>query len=302
MFQRSIQGLPVFSNCKFAICILQFAFCNSLIVVSPFASSARAQSPELPSPTVGMPVDIEQLVLPGPELEPLPVTDKTPVVIRIDAVYPHGTDFRYDLVCYGLEPGTYDLRDYLRRKDGSSAADLPPLQFVVNSQLPPGQIEPNRLAFGSLPWLGGYRLLLIAAGIIWVAGLVWLVYPRRKPAAAVEAGPVATPVTLADRLRPLVTDAIAGRLSTSRLAELERALVSYWRRRLGLGEVSPGEALARLRHHPEAGPLISQLEAWLHRPAGSQPVDVNALLEPYRNVAPDELDPAPAATLAGGAA
>ena len=35
-----------------------------------------------------MPVDIEQQVLPGPELEPLPVTDKTPVVIRIDAVYP----------------------------------------------------------------------------------------------------------------------------------------------------------------------------------------------------------------------
>jgi hypothetical protein len=249
-----------------------------------------------------MPVDIEQLVLPGTELEPLPVTDKTPVVIRIDAVYPHGTDFRYDLVCYGLEPGTYDLRDYLRHQDGSSTADLPPLQFVVSSQLPPGQIEPNKLAFGSLPWLGGYRLLMIVAGVIWVAGLVWLVFPRRKPAAAVDAGPVATPVTLADRLRPLVTDAIAGRLSTARLAELERALVSYWRRRLALGDVSPGEAIARLRHHPEAGPLISQLEAWLHRPAGSQAVDVNALLESYRNVAPQELDQASAATVAGGAA
>lgn len=249
-----------------------------------------------------MPVQIEQLVLPGPELEPLPVTDKTPVVIRIDAVYPHGTDFRYDFVCYGLEPGEYDLRNYLRRKDGASASDLPALPFFVQSQLPPGQIEPNELSFGALPWLGGYRLMMIAAGVIWVAGLIWLVYPRRKPAAAVDTGPATAPVTLADRLRPLVTDAIAGKLSTARLAELERALVSYWRRRLCLGDVSPGEAISRLRHHPEAGPLISQLEAWLHRPAGSQPVDVNALLEPYRNVAPEELDQAPAATLAGGAA
>ena len=112
-----------------------------------------------------MPVDIEQQVLPGPELEPLPVTDKTPVVIRIDAVYPHGTDFRYDFVCYGLEPGEYDLRNYLRRKDGTSASNLPALPFFVQSQLPPGQIEPNKLAFGAFGWfvvgvwllLGGVR-------------------------------------------------------------------------------------------------------------------------------------------------
>jgi hypothetical protein len=237
-----------------------------------------------------MPVQIEQLVLPGPELEPLPVTDKTPVVIRIDAVYPHGTDFRYDLFCYGLEPGEYDLRNYLRRTDGASASNLPALPFFVHSQLPLGQVEPNKLAFGTLPWLGGYRLLMIVAGVIWVTGLVWLVYPRRKPAAAIDAGPVVAPVTLADRLRPLVTDAIAGRLSTARLAELERTLVSYWRRRLGLADLAPVDALARLREHPEASPLIKELEAWLHRPAGSREVDVNVLLAPYQNVAPAELD------------
>ena len=237
-----------------------------------------------------MPVLIEQVVLPGSELEPVAVTDKTLVVIRIDAIYPHGSAFRYDLVCYGLEPGEYNLCDFLKRKDGSSKDDLPPLPFLVESRLPAGQIEPHGLSFASLPWLGGYRLLMILAGVVWLAGLVWLVYPRRKKLAADAPDAVAAPVSLADRLRPLVIEAVAGRLAPARLAELERALVSYWRRRLNLESLTPVEALSQLRAHPEASPLVTQLENWLHRPAGDRPVDVALLLEPYRNIAPDALE------------
>ena len=83
-----------------------------------FAGPLWSQVPEIPRSTVGMPVQISDLVLPGPELEPVPITDETPVVVRIDAVYAHGTGFRYDLVCYTLEPGEFDVSDYLRRKDG----------------------------------------------------------------------------------------------------------------------------------------------------------------------------------------
>jgi hypothetical protein len=172
---------------------------------------------------------------------------------------------------------------------------LPVLTFKVGSLLPQGQIEPHGLSFASLPWLGGYRLMMIVAGILWIVGLVWLVYPRRKKAAA-HAAAAAPPLSLADRLRPLVTEAMAGRLPPAKLAELERALVSYWRRRLGLEDLAPMEALATLRAHPEASPLVTQLEAWLHRPAGQQSVDVAQLLEPYRNIAPEELDGAPALT------
>jgi hypothetical protein len=239
--------------------------------------------------TVGMPARIEQVVLPGSELEPVAVTDKTLVVIRVDAVYPHGTAFRYDLVCYGLEPGEYDLRKYLVRKDGSSTDDLPALPFKVETQLAAGQIEPHGLSFASLPWLGGYRLLMILAGVVWVAGLIWLLYPRRKKSVAMASETILPPMSLADRLRPLVTDAVAGRLAPARLAELERALISYWRRRLGLESLSPVEALSQLRVHPEASPLVTQLEIWLHRPAGDKNVDVAGLLEPYRNISPDVL-------------
>lgn len=265
--------------------LVLFAVALLLAATNLIATDAPASA----TSSVGMPVRMEQVVLPGSELEPVAVTDKTLVVIRIDAVYPHGTALRYDLVCYGLEPGEYDLRKYLQRKDGSSTDDLPALPFTVESRLAAGQIEPHGLSFASLPWLGGYRLLMILAGVVWVGGLIWLLFPRRKKSAAAASETILPPMSLADRLRPLVADAVAGRLAPARLAELERALVSYWRRRLSLESLTPVEALSQLRAHPEASPLVTQLETWLHRPAGDKNVDVTALLEPYRNIPPDVL-------------
>jgi hypothetical protein len=80
-------------------------------------------------------------------------------------------------------------------------------------------------------------------------------------------------------------------LPPERLAELERALVVCWRRRLGLTETAPAEALAKLRQHPDASPLMTQLEIWLHRPPGGEAVDINALLKHYQNIAADEMGP-----------
>src|SRR5664279_2863147 len=68
-----------------------------------------AEPPKLQSSTVGLPVDVKQIVLPGTELESTPWDDKSPVVVRIIEVYPHGDAFRYDLSYQGLEPGDYDL-------------------------------------------------------------------------------------------------------------------------------------------------------------------------------------------------
>lgn len=266
-----------------------------------------ADPPALPAGDVGMQVAIDGLVLPGTELEPVPVSDEIPVIIRIDDVAPHGTDLRYDLVCSGLEPGRFDLREFLRRKDGSTTDDLPELVFQVNSLLPAGQIEPHGLEASRLPWLGGYRSLMIMGALLWSALLIWLVWPR-KPKPVVEMHADKPPESLADRLRPLVTDAMSGQLPPAKLAELERALVQYWKRRLQIDEPSPARSIARLRVHPDAGPLIGQLETWLHRPAGNEQVDINELLEPYRDVsasdltAPaDEEHPSPSTALVGDA-
>ncbi len=220
--------------------------------------------------SVGMTGQIDQLVLPGSELEVRPLEDRrAPFVLRITDVYPHGSAFRYDLVYYGLEPGRYDLRNYLRRKDGSALGELPPVLVQVEPILPPGQVEPSPLELAPSPRLGGYRWLLALGGSLWCAGLVAIVVlgRRRVSEAVSNAG---KPATLADRLRPLVDAAVAGTLDQGQQAELERLLIGYWRKRLGLEQQSPSGAMAALRAHPQAGALIRTLEDWLHRPAADR--------------------------------
>ncbi len=198
--------------------------------------------------TVGLP-DRQTRVLPGSELEVKPLIDRrSPMIVRIVSVEPMGDGFRYDLEFTGLEPGKFDLREYLRRKDRSSTDDLPSIWVTISSVLPPGQVLPHDLETKGSPWLGGYRLLLIIGGTLWFGGLVAiLVVGRRR---LQEKRAAALPLTLADRLRPLVEDAVAGRRDTVRLAELERTLIVYWSRRLHLEANKPADALVSLREPP----------------------------------------------------
>jgi hypothetical protein len=237
--------------------------------------------------TVGLPVRLTQ-VLPGTELEVKPLVDRrSPIVLRIVSVEEMGNGYRYEFEYYGLEPGKFDLRDYLQRKDRSSAADLPPLRVTIGSVLPPGQIKPHDLEAHGSPWLGGYRLLLIIGATLWCMVFVAILYVGRRKVIQKQA--TTKPLTLADRLRPLVEDAVAGRRDTVRLAELERTLILYWTRRLHLDANKPAHALTILRGHPDAGPLLQQLEIWLHSPRPSSKIDVSALLAPYQNLPPDAL-------------
>lgn len=268
-------------RCFFAMLVTVASQHVALAQQAPPAAKADAQSRS----SVGRPVRIEQQVLPGTELEAKPLSDRdAKLVLRIISTYPHGTAFRYDLEYYGLEPGTFDLRDYLKRKDGSSTSDLPPMHVTVVSVLPPGQILPGALQSVSPPWIGGYVIVLILGAIAWLLGLIALIFVgrKRKHAAAIAAE---HKLTLAERLQPLVESAVAGRLTLDQQAALERLLLGYWSERLGLAEVDPAEAMQRLRNHPQAGQLLRQVEAWLHQPGGARDVDVAKMLAPYRGVA-----------------
>jgi hypothetical protein len=232
---------------------------------------------------VGLPVWIRDLVIPGPELQAAPVDTATPVIVRVAAVWPHGDALRYDLEVYGLDPGRHDLADHLARKDGSPVvvAGMPDLSLQVDSVLAEGQVQPSRPPITDPPAVGGYGSLVAIGGALWVAGLVALLAWGRRRKVAEEA-PVAQPLTVADRLRPLVDRAMAGTLGTTERAELERTLIAFWRQRKGLDETSAVTALTTLRDDDEAGPLLRQLESWLHRPSPSEAVDVAALLRPYQ--------------------
>jgi hypothetical protein len=235
---------------------------------------------------VGMPARIDQIVLPGTELEAKPLGDrKAPIVLRVIEVYPHGTDFRYDLVYYGLEPGRFDLRDYLQRIDRSSTAGLPAIPVEIKGTLPPGQVLPHPLEPAPGAAHGGYAILLWVAGGAWVGGLlgILLLRRRKKQADDIAVGPL----SLAERLRPLIEEAMAGTLTQGQRADLERMLLALWRRKLRLGDMKPAAAFAVLRQHPEAGPLLRQLENWLHRPGPLEQVDLTELLRPYRSLPAD---------------
>ena len=74
------------------------------------------------------------------------------MVVRIVAAYPHGDAYRYDLEYYALEPGTFDLRDYLQREDGSSTGrSCRHCRLTVRRRCHAGQVQPNALSPGRLP-------------------------------------------------------------------------------------------------------------------------------------------------------
>jgi hypothetical protein len=268
------------------------------------ARTGQADPPAPPklTSTVGMPAKIEQLVIPGPELEVKPLEDRrAPLVLRIAAAYPHGSAFRYDLVFYALEPGRYDLTNSLRRKDGSALGSLDPIPVQVDPVLPPGQVLPNPLALEPSPALGGYRWLLAIAASIWVTGLAAILLLGRRRKTGSETGQ-ARPVTLADRIRQLVTAALEGNLSPGQHAELERMLIGYWRKRLDLEQASPAEVMTVMLEHADAGELLRKLEDWLHKPgARTEPVDLPSLLRPYQDLAETEADQGLAAPSVTGA-
>ncbi len=264
----------------------------SVLLATLAAAAQRNES------SVGVPARIEELVLPAPELEVVPLARESPIVLRILSVEPHGEAFRYDLEYVGLEAGEHDLRAWLRPAGGTAAgAELPAIPVRIRSSLPAGQVLPHTPGAGALPRLGGYRVWLAIGAIAWVWGL-WALLRGPRPG-AVDSSASARPPTLAERLRPLVERALAGTLSRAEHARLELSLVAYWRARLELERESATRVMATLRAHPEAGPLLSSLEEWLHAPPPHAPVDLVALLSPYRDLPSDALDPRSVTTSAG---
>lgn len=267
--------------------------CTRIAIVSVLALLGLAGGVVADEPgSVGVRYRVEQIVLPGPELEAAPLADdRTPVVVRVVASYPHGTAWRYDLEYYALEPGQFDLRDYLRCKDNSEMADVPPIPVTIEALLPTGQVEPNAVTFGILPSLGGYRTLAAVLAVAWIGGLIAILTGGRKRRSTSDSAD-GRRVTLADRLRPIVEAGIAGELTRRQQAQLERMLLEFWRKRLDLQDVPAAEAIQRLREHDEAGQLLNQLENWLHCPDLNDNVDVAELLRPYQQLPADAIDDA----------
>ena len=207
--------------------------------------------------TVGRPVPIDGLILPGSRLEPAADPGRTaPVSVRIVAVAPHGNLFRYDLEATGWEGGDHDLRAVLVRADGTTTDDLPPLLLRTTSSLPAG------FPRVSVPALEPPQQLVLQL--------------RRRAINPPHTG--AAPLTPADELAALVAKAGAGSLDRGEKAAVERLVYEAWRKRLGLDQTDPRQLVAALREEPAAAAALERLEGWLHAPGAAAPADLGAFV------------------------
>ncbi len=254
------------------------------------ASFAQEGSTSAASTTVGAPMTLRDVVLPGGELVAKPIEGDPAMIVQVIDAIRHGDSWRYTFRFSGLEPGSYDLSEWLVRKDGSPPGDLPIVPVTIETLLPAGQVTPNELPVGWLPRLGGYKVVMSAAAILWSLMLLVLIFGgrRKKQKAEVESVPQRS---LADLLKERLEAGLENNVSPQQYAELERMLFSWWRKRLGYESIPADEALKQIRSNEHAGPLMLQLEQWMHRPAGSrQEVDLAKLLEPYRHLSVTELE------------
>ena len=226
----------------------------------------------------------------GPELATKPFDEKSPIVLRIAQVTESQGGRVYDLRYIGQYAGTFDLRDYLVRRDGEPLEDVPAAIVTIRESLPAnhnGSLEeiadPGIL--GALP----YRFLLKLAVGLWLMGIAFLIAHRISGRRQEAPSEEPAPPTLADQLRPLVEAAIAGEMSLAEKGRLERLLFAYWRERLEPPGLSPLELLRRMKEHAEARVLLLRLEEWLHQRPKPRPHDLAELLAPYRSAQAVEL-------------
>jgi len=252
------------------------------LLLSAAALSAEEQ-PAVPTQRVGQPLTITEIYIPGGEVRAKPRRDREPpLVVRILEVKPAKDGSRYDFEVQGLEAGRHNLADYLEPVNEAEPAQFPEIPLEITSALAPGLSHPHKIERSKLPEIGGYRTTMIVLGSAWVAGLAGILLWKKKKAAGSDRSAAAAP-SLAERLRPLVSEASKGSLSSDDRAKLERLVIGHWReRRPDISTLPPAEAMVKLRNDPEASPLVLALERWLHAPAGhASPGDIEKLLAPY---------------------
>lgn len=232
----------------------------------------------------------------GEALEVAPIPEDSPVLVRIAAVTldtQESGQTNYDIRWLALLPGEHDLSIFFHHGE-NRPADLPPMMVNADSLL--GSDHEGNLA--NLPGTLS-PVIDFPAWVLWAVVGFWLVLPliiltvlrwmRPPPPPPV----IEVVLTIADKLRPYVDQALAGELDSEGKAALERLLLAFWRDDLNLGSFRHAEALQAMRGHEVAGELIVTVERWLHsgKETNADTEQVEKLLQPYKTMAADRVVP-----------
>lgn len=248
--------------------------------------SATATEQRVSSADVGMEGSVRDIVLPGTELQVAETDPRTaPIQIRIDGVYPHGDHFRYDLTWFGYEPGTYDLTDFLVRRDGSSVTELPAIPVEVTSVLEAGKVSVTPVSQAEPVHIGGYRNIVTAILIVWCAGLFFLLRKSGNAEAPIAADAESPSESAADQVSGLLSEALRnGSLSAEQRASLQMRVLAFWCERKKLQEESPPAALSLLQRDPEAGPLLTCIERWFYSREAPDHDEIARVVRPMQDM------------------
>lgn len=189
----------------------------------------------------------------------------SPVLVRVN---PLGGS-RHLVECFGVVEGEFDLVPLLEQADGRPPSDLAPIRVEVFTQLP---ANPGTDLYGlpepSLALEGGYRVLLAAVALAWLAVPAVAIVRRRLrrvEAAPIEPAPHAP--TALERVQAILDEARRTPLDTADRGRLELLLLKALREASG-GSGSIAESIARLRRDARAAPVVLEVERWLHAQGG----------------------------------
>ncbi len=253
------------------------------MLLSPAADCAQVKNRE---PSVGIEGIVER-VLNSPDYTPMPVTENTPLILRVHSVKknPEGK-YTYTFAYIGLQSGVFNLADYLQNSAGKRVRDaLPVISVTVQALLPdnaPTTLPnlPTAPATRSIPYRPTMFLLILG----WLGCGAALFYQRPKKI-ALPTTPATPPKTLGEILQPLALKAARKTISSEEKMLLEQTIIRYWSERLEVQTLDAEEKRNAILEDPEGGLLLRSIERWLYQPYSLiLSSEVNKVLAPYFKV------------------
>jgi len=246
------------------------------------------------SDVLEVPLGVEEAVIltseTGP-LEPLPYAWGVGLNVRLAAERNLPGGHVYDVRYIVNHAGDFDLKDYLRFRDGSDPNGLPSFKVRglerLSQSLEARIAETEETGVRLRAW---YHETLCMLAVAWIGWLLLLVFWNRRRVRAALAGPAGP--TLAERIRAVLDQLEAGPIDADRQAELELMIFRQWRQARAWGDQPMARSLAAFRADPEVAEAYAELETWLHRAgAATSPARVARAVRPRLEKGPP--NPAP---------
>ena len=261
-----------------------------LMLLGTAADCAPAKNRE---PSVGIEGTVER-VLNSPDYTPLPVTENTPLILRVHSVKRNAEGkYNYTFAYIGLQSGVFNLADYLQNSAGKRVRDaLPVISVTVQALLPDNASAtlpnlPTAPAPRSIPYRPAMFLLILG----WLGCGASLFYQRPKKTAA-PVVPATQPKTFGEILQPLALKAARKTISSEEKMQLEQTIIRYWSERLHVEELDAEEKRAAILENAEGGLLLRSIERWLYQPYSLVlSSEVTKVLAPYFKVPAPLSDP-----------